>query len=146
MSKNLLLLCGVIAVIFTSYYFSSQTDTLAVKLHKVSKGEVKSTVSNTRVGTVKACRRAFLAPSIGGNVAHLFVKEGEQVKQQQVLLEVWNADIKAQLKLQHAQIKHNKASSRQQCELAAGAEREANRIQRLSRTHNIISEEQVDQR
>lgn len=92
----------------------------------------------------KLATELFLAPATGGNVAKLFVKEGEEVKQQQLLLEVWNDNLKAKLTLHKAQIKANKATASQVCELAAGAKREARRLVRLKKTDHIISEEQVD--
>ncbi len=144
MYKKTLLICLVLILIATGYYFTKSTDRIGVTVYKVAKGEIKSSVSNTRVGTIKACRRAYLAPSTGGNVAKLFVKEGEKVKQQQLLLEVWNGDLKAQLQLQQAQIKVNKATARQVCEEAAGAKRESNRLIKLKKVDHIISEDQVD--
>jgi len=51
---------------------------------------------NTRAGTIKACRRAKLAPAAGGQIVKLWVKEGERVQQGQVLLELWNTDLSAQ--------------------------------------------------
>ncbi|MCK4841577.1 MAG: efflux RND transporter periplasmic adaptor subunit [Methylococcales bacterium] len=144
MNKKLLFYCIAILLVVVAYYLGKSPDRIDVTLHKVAKGEVKTSVSNTRVGTVKACRRAYLAPSTGGNVAKLFVKEGERVKQQQLLLEVWNDDLKAQLKLHRAQIKANRATAKQICVLAAGAERDAQRLRRLEKIDNIISEEQVD--
>lgn len=144
MNKSFLLFCIVMLLSAAGYYFSKSPDRIVVKIYKVTKGEVKSSVSNTRVGTIKACRRAYLAPSTGGNVAKLFVKEGERVKQGQLLLEVWNEDLKAQLKLNKAQIKSNRATAKQICELAAGAKREANRLQRLKKSDHIISEDRVD--
>lgn len=144
MNKKLLFLCLLILMAGAGYYFSQTPDRINVTFYQVTSGEVKSSVSNTRVGTIKACRRAYLAPSTGGNVAKLFVKEGDRVKQQQLLLEVWNNDLKAQLKLQQAQIKANKATAKQVCELAAGAERDAVRVRRLKKVDHIISEEQVD--
>ncbi len=129
----------------TGYYFNKSPERIAVILHKIKKGDVKASVSNTRVGTIKACRRAYLAPSTGGHVAKLYVKEGEKVKLEQLLLEVWNDDLKAQLKLIQAQIKVNKATAKQVCELASGAGRDAQRLKRLQKTNHIISVEQVDQ-
>ncbi len=144
MNKTLLFICIILLLIATGYYFNQSPERISVKLYKVSRGEVKTSVSNTRVGTIKACRRAYLAPSTGGNVAQLFVKEGEKVKQQQLLMEVWNDDLKAQLKLHQAQIKANKSTSKQVCELAAGAKREAQRLNRIKKTSHIISVEQLD--
>ncbi len=143
--KKGLIFFFIILLAGMAYYFSKRPEYIAVTVYKIAKGEVKSSVSNTRVGTIKACRRAYLAPSTGGNVAKLFVKEGDKVKQQQVLLEVWNGDLKAQLRLQQAQIKVNQANAKQVCELAAGAKRDAKRIERLKKVDHIISDEQVDQ-
>ncbi|MFK5950801.1 MAG: efflux RND transporter periplasmic adaptor subunit [Methylococcales bacterium] len=145
MMKKGLIFFFIIFLAGMAYYFSKRREYIAVTVYKVAKGEVKSSVSNTRVGTIKACRRAYLAPSTGGNVAKLFVKEGDKVKQQQVLLEVWNGDLKAQLKLQQAQIKVSQANAKQVCELAAGAKRDAKRVVRLKKVDHIISAEQVDQ-
>ncbi|HFD87501.1 MAG TPA: biotin/lipoyl-binding protein, partial [Gammaproteobacteria bacterium] len=68
-----------------------------ITVTKVSRGRVESTVANTRAGSVKACRRARLSPSIGGQIARLLVHEGDQVKQGKLLLELWNDDLQAQL-------------------------------------------------
>ncbi len=141
-----ILITGIIFLLLIAvYYFSREPERIAVKVQRLNKGEVKTTVSNTRVGTIKACRRAYLAPSTGGNVAALHVKEGDKVKQQQLLMEVWNADIKARQTLQNENIKTQQARARQSCELAAGAKREARRLQRLQQSNQIISEERVDQ-
>lgn len=144
MSKKSLFIGIVMLLLATGYYFTKSPERISIIQHKLSKGGVKTSVSNTRVGTIKACRRAYLAPATGGNVVNLFVKEGDKVKQQQLLLEVWNDDLKAQLILQNAQIKANKATARQVCELAAGADRDAQRLIRLKKIDHIISEEQVD--
>lgn len=144
MIKKLLLFCMLILLLGVVYFFSKNPDRISVVHHKVAKGEVKSTVSNTRVGTVKACRRAYLAPATGGNVAYLYVKEGDEVKLNQLLLEVWNDDLKAQLKLHQAQVKGNKAKAEEICELAKGAEREAQRLRRLNNESRLVSDDQVD--
>lgn len=115
-----------------------------IEVARVEKGEVKATVSNTRVGTVKACRRAYLAPATGGQVAKLHVKEGDQVKKSQLLMEVWNDDLKAQVILQNAQTKANRATADQTCQLGGGAVREAERVSKLQKFNHIVSEELVD--
>jgi len=144
MKKKLLFFCIVIVIAVATYYFNQSPERIQAKLYQVTKGEVKASVSNTRVGTIKACRRAYLAPATGGNVAKLFVKEGENVKQGQLLLKVWNDDLLAQMKLHQAQIKVNKATAEQSCALASGAERDAQRLSRLKKYNHIISEEQLD--
>lgn len=141
--KPYIIIIGL-ALIVAVYFFTKQPKFVDVAIVTLEQGEVRATVSNTRVGTVKACRRAYLAPATGGQVAMLHVKEGDSVKQNQLLLEVWNKDLKAQVKLQEAQIRANRASAEQACQLGAGAEREADRLARLQKFDHIVSEEQVD--
>lgn len=127
-----------------AYFVSRGPEPASVAAYTLAKGEVQTTVANTRVGTVKACRRAYLAPATGGQVAALHVTEGDKVKQGQLLLEVWNQDLKAQVALQKSQIKASRASAEQACQLAGGAEREAARLSRLQQNKQIVSVEQVD--
>jgi HlyD family secretion protein len=141
--KTLFIVIGIVLVVVV-YLFSKQREYVEVEVATVEQGEVRATVSNTRVGTVKACRRAYLAPATGGQVVELHVKEGDSVKQNQLLMEIWNKDLKAQVTLQDAQIRANRAEAEQVCQLGAGAEREADRALRLQKFNQIISEEQVD--
>jgi HlyD family secretion protein len=141
--KTLFIVIGIVLMVVV-YLFSKQREYVEVEVATVEQGEVRATVSNTRVGTVKACRRAYLAPATGGQVAELHVKEGDSVKQNQLLMEIWNKDLKAQVTLQDAQIRANRAEAEQVCQLGAGAEREADRALRLQKFNQIISEEQVD--
>ncbi|MDP3877723.1 MAG: efflux RND transporter periplasmic adaptor subunit [Methylobacter sp.] len=141
--KPLFIIIGL-ALAIAIYFFTQQPKFVDVDIITLEQGEVRATVSNTRVGTVKACRRAYLAPATGGQVAVLHIKEGDNVKKNQLLMEIWNNDLKAQVKLQDAQIRSNRALAEQACQLGAGAEREADRVLRLQKFNNIISEEQVD--
>lgn len=142
-TKRLVILASLVLLIGL-FYYSRRPRPVEVDIHTVTTGEVQSTVANTRVGTVKACRRAYLAPATGGQVAALHVKESDKVKQGQLLLEVWNQDLKAQVGLQQAQVRANNASAEQACQLAGGAEREAARLKRLQNSKQIVSVEQVD--
>lgn len=144
MRKSYLITALMLAGLVAGYFYKQQPKPIEIDVYTVAKGEVKSTVSNTRVGTVKACRRAFLAPATGGQVAKLHVKEGDQVQQNQLLLEVWNKDLKDQVKLQQAQIRANQASAEQACQLGASAGREAERINKLFQRDRFVSEEMVD--
>jgi HlyD family secretion protein len=106
-------------------------------------GLVEETIANTRAGTVKACRRSKLSPSTGGQIATLDIHEGDQVKAGQLLLELWNKDLQAEIALNEAESKAALASARAACLHAEVAQREANRLVRL-RKSNTVSEEQVD--
>jgi HlyD family secretion protein len=144
MNKKTLIFILIAIAIGGAYFALRKTEPVTVKTAVVERGEVSATVSNTRVGTIKACRRAYLAPATGGQVAELHVKEGDKVKQGQLLMEVWNKDLKEQVKLQEAQIKENQATAKQTCLMAASAQREADRLIRLQQKNQFVSEEQVD--
>lgn len=103
-----------------------------VELATIERGVVEATVVNTRAGTVKACRRAKLAPAAGGQIVKLWVKEGERVKAGQALLELWNRDLTAQRELATRQLATSEERRREACILADNAKREADRTQQLS--------------
>ncbi|WP_306305949.1 efflux RND transporter periplasmic adaptor subunit [Methylomonas koyamae] len=144
MTGKKLLIAAALLLAGIAFIYARRPPPLEVDTYTLAAGEVRASVSNTRVGTVKACRRAYLAPATGGQVAALHVKEGDKVGQGQVLLEVWNQDLKAQVALQKAQIQTSRASAEQTCQLAGGAEREAARMSKLQQRNNVVSEEQVD--
>ncbi len=104
-----------------------------VLVAQASRGMVQDSVANTRAGTVKACRRSGLSPSIGGQIVRMPVREGDRVKQGQVLLEFWNNDLAAQLVLAQRQTKAAEAKVKQACVVADTARRESRRLQELHR-------------
>ena len=109
----------------------------------VGVGIVQETVANTRAGTIEACRRAGISPSIGGQIASLPVKEGDIVEQGQVLMALWNEDMQAQYVLAQSEVKAATANANQACVRAEVAQREAERQKKL-RKKNLSSEEAVD--
>jgi len=117
---------------------------VVVALASVERGEVERTVTNTRAGTLKACRRAKLSPSIGGQIANLPVKEGDTVKKDQILFEIWNDDLRAQVDLARSQVLSNQARAKEACIQADAAKREAKRMTSLHKK-GLASEESADQ-
>ena len=117
---------------------------VAVVVQEVTQGEVLSTITNTRAGTLKACQRARLSPSIGGQIESLPVKEGDRVKAGQLLLEIWNNDLQAQVSLAKYEYQASIALARQACIMAEVEKREARRLHTL-RKKDMVSEESVDQ-
>jgi len=144
MRKQPVLLITALVLIAAAVAYGRRPAPIEVEAYSVDTGEVRATVSNTRVGTVKACRRAYLAPATGGQVAALHVRESDSVQRGQLLLEVWNQDLKAQVALHKVDIKSKRASAEQTCQLAGGAKREATRLSRLQQHKQIVSVEQVD--
>ena len=116
---------------------------IEVAVKPVTRGIVESTVANTRAGSIKACRRAKLSPSIGGQISRLPVKEGDQVKKGQLLLELWNQDLTAQAVLAEREVASARSRSRSACLKADVSQRDAKRLLKL-RKSNSVSEERTD--
>jgi len=115
-----------------------------VLVRAVERGRIEATVVNTRAGTVKACRRALLAPALGGQISKLPVREGMEVKAGSLLLALWNDDLQAQIQLAQSEAKSADARAKAACLQADIAERQARRFVELQKTQ-AIAEEQVDQ-
>jgi len=124
-------------------WWLSRPEPVEVVLHTVERGLVRATVSNTRVGTVEACRRARMSPSAAGQVAQLPVREGDSVAAGTVLMEIWNEDLKARLQQIDAEILAAGSRVDEACTRAAGAGREADRLKKMSR-QRLVSEDAVD--
>ena len=137
----ILILIAVIGV--TTFMWLGRTKPVEVTVKSVGYGLVQDTVANTRAGTIKACRRAGISPSIGGQIASLPVKEGDEVKAGHVLMELWNDDLLAKLEQASSEAKVVEASARQACIMAEVARREASRLKRLKKD-NLTSEEAAD--
>jgi len=142
--RRILTLAIIIVLAVGAFMFFSREKPLSVVIQKVGHGTVESTVANTRAGTVKACRRAGLAPTTGGQIAKLLVHEGDQVAAEQILLELWNDDLAAQLELAKSEATASTAQAEQACLVADEAERNANRQLKLF-NRQLTSEENVDQ-
>ena len=69
-----------IIVLVLLFSWAKRPKPVSVIITTVEQGDVQRTVTNTRAGTLKACRRAGLSPAIGGQIARLPVKEGDVVK------------------------------------------------------------------
>lgn len=131
------------AIVAAVAWNATRARPVQVVLAPVERGEVRWTASNTRAGTVDACNRARMAPIMGGQIAALPVAEGDEVVAGQVLLQLWNDDLKAQLQL--AEMERQAAASRadEVCTSAEVAQREAKRIESLLE-RGLTSEEAAD--
>ncbi|MDH5552175.1 MAG: efflux RND transporter periplasmic adaptor subunit [Nitrosomonas sp.] len=131
LSTRLIYISIAIAMIAMSVWYLTRPDPIAVELATIHRGSVESIVVNTRAGTVKACRRANLAPTTGGKITQLWVKEGDRVTKGQALLELWNADLVAQRELSQRQLTMSEQRRREACIIADNAHRESVRTQQL---------------
>jgi HlyD family secretion protein len=142
-SKQFLLLVLIIGAAAAGGWYLSRPKPVAVVVEVVNRGLVEETVANTRAGTVMACRRAKLSPSMGGQISRLEVHEGDQVKAGDLLLELWNTDLLAQVDLSIAESNATHASARAACLQAEVSQREAKRLQRLQKS-GAVSEDALD--
>lgn len=131
---------GIIAAAITGYFWMQGNKPIPVDMVTLSRGEVQRTVTNTRAGTLNACRRARLSPSFGGQISNLPVIEGQQVKKGQLLFEIWNTDLRAQLDLVEAELNASQSLQKQACIQSDLSRREANRLDKL-KDRGLISEE-----
>lgn len=129
--RLIIIVLAVAALAYAGWHFT-RPQLPAVELATIARGTVESTVVNTRAGTVKACRRAKLAPVAGGQIVKLWVKEGERVKAGQPLLELWNRDLAAQRELATRQLTTSEERRREACIMAANAQRDADRTAQLA--------------
>ncbi len=141
--RRWLILLVTVVIIVIAYSYLNRPRPIQVTLYEVAAGEVKASVANTRAGTVKACRRARMSPAMGGQIAGLPAREGARVKQGDILMELWNEDLKAQLALTQRETDASRARTGEACATADVAERESRRLLSLQ-SKGLASEEAVD--
>ena len=133
----------VVAILAGGVRYYLRPPPIQVAVQAVARGTVERTVANTRAGTVKACRRAKLSPSLGGQIAQLPIKEGQQVKSGQLLLELWNKDLAASVSLAEKEVAASRARVRSVCAKSEVARRNADRLTRL-RLSDAATAERAD--
>jgi HlyD family secretion protein len=141
--RRLLMLLAVAAVVAALVWWLGQPKPVAVVLAEVGRGTVESTISNTRAGTVEACQRTKLSTIAGGRIEVLAVKEGDQVRKGQLLMQLWNADQQAEQRLAAAALETARKRVVEACTVAENAVREAERRQGLFK-QGFISESAYD--
>ena len=125
MTRNKKIIGAVIAVIaLSSFMFGGEEKPIKVLSVKPEIRNVEKTVSNTRAGTIDACRRSKMSPAAAGQISVLHVKEGDSVKEGDILLELWNKETKAR-------VTASERSSEQACIVSTKAERDASRANEL---------------
>lgn len=141
--KKILVIVVVVVALAAGAGFLMRSKPIPVVLQTVERGTVEASVSNTRAGTVNACRRAKMSPPAGGQISKLLVKKGQRVRKGQVLLELWDADLHAQEQLTEEQLKTSVTRVQEVCTLAEAAQREAVRSQEL-KDKGFISSQLLD--
>lgn len=136
-----ILLIGAFA--FVAYRQATRSEVIEVEVVAADTGPVERIVANTRAGTVEACVRSSPTPSVGGQIARLDVVEGDEVKAGDLLLELWNDDIKAEISLAESQQLEARSTAEAACLQAEVGQREADRLVSLSK-RGSASTDQTD--
>ncbi len=116
---------------------------LEVEVAAVARGRVEETVTNSRAGTVEARRRARLSPEVGGRVAELPFREGDQVQAGAVVLRLEDSLQRAGLELAERARATARAEHERACLEAERAARELVRVGKLA-AGGIISDDDLD--
>ena len=137
---SLLSVAGVVVLLIVVNVIFSGDDAVEVRVAEVTSGEIRKTVLNTRAGTVDACRRARMSPASAGQISGLPVAEGDAVSEGQVLLEIWNEDMKSEIELSQRNLIAERSRAAESCTRSNLAAREAARLAKLHED-NLVSEE-----
>ena len=116
-----------------------------VKVHTalVDRGTVEETVTNTRAGTVKVWRRASLSPQVGGLVVSIPHREGEEVREGELLLVLDDRAQRANLDLALKDVRTTEARTDEACLAAELAVKELERTLALH-DRGITSDQSLD--
>ncbi len=142
MRKGLWLLI-LILIAGSLLWWQTRPHPVTVQVHTLDRGAVEETVSNTRSGTLKACRRSRLSLLTGGTVSRLLVHEGDHVSAGQLLLELWNEDRQAQVARAEATLERTRKDALQACSAAERDARELARQRQLA-AKGLTSEDVLD--
>ena len=142
-SARFLIVAAIVAAVALGAWRSSRPKTVPVVFGVVDRGRVERTVANTRAGTVQACRRARLAPPMGGQIVALPVREGTRVHAGDVLLELWSQNGVAQQRQSEEQAHSATLHAQEVCSSADVAERDAERARKLHRDA-LLPDDQLD--
>jgi HlyD family secretion protein len=143
-AKRIGVVAAIVAVIVILKLTVFRPKPVPVTLHRVARGTVEETVSNSKAGTVTARRRARISPQIGGQIEFIGPRDGAVVKAGDVLLRINDRDLRANLALARAEVLTAEASAREACFTADQAGRNLKRSENL-REQNIVSDEILEQ-
>jgi HlyD family secretion protein len=118
-------------------------EVVPVRVVAVQAGEVETTVSNTKAGTLRARRRAKMSPENAGLVVEVAVAEGEQVQAGQTLLRLSDATQQAQLVLAQESLRASQAALLEACLTRDRARREFTRKRQIAQ-QGVLSADALD--
>jgi len=142
-AKRIGVLAALVLVAVALRFTVFRPEPVPVTLHRVGRGTVEDSVSNSKAGTVTARRRARISPQVGGQVDFIGPREGASVKAGEVLLRINDRDLRANMTLAREEVTTAAATAREACFTAQQAARDVGRNEKL-RGDNIVSEDLLD--
>jgi HlyD family secretion protein len=134
---------ALIALIFGLRLTVFAPDPIEVRVAPVERGNVQSTLTNSKAGTVEARRRSRIAAEIGGRVVEIRHREGARVKTGEPLVRLGEESLQAKLEQAREGIPVAEARLEDACLRRDRARRELDRTKRLA-AQNVISEDRLD--
>jgi HlyD family secretion protein len=134
---------ALIALIFGLRLTVFAPDPIEVRVAPVERGNVQSTLTNSKAGTVEARRRSRIAAEIGGRVVEIRHREGARVKNGEPLVRLGEESLQAKLEQAREGIPVAEARLEDACLRRDRARRELDRTKRLA-AQNVISEDRLD--
>jgi len=132
---------GLVAALLRFTVFRAEP--VPVRVAAVERAAVEATITNSKAGTIRARHRARLSAEVGGRVVAITRREGDSVKQGEVLLRLNDATPRAQLALAREGLRAADAARLQACVERDRARRELERKRNLAE-RNIVSEDVLD--
>lgn len=139
-----LVLCGLVGAFFVLKQTVFAPKPVEVRVARVEKGLVESTITNSKAGTVKARQRAKLSAEIGGRIVEIARRKGEIVAQGDTIVRLSDESLRAQKTLAEQAVQAAEARLREACLARDLAKRELERKRKLAE-HDIVSAEKIDQ-
>ena len=142
--KRTLVLAAVMAAVVVFWVIFLRPEPISVQVVEIERGQVEETVTNSRAGTVRARQRARLSPEFGGQAIEIPFREGDAVKQGEVLLRLEDSLQRSRLVLAERELEALHSERRRACLEAQRAEREFERTRKLA-SEDIVSDDLLDE-
>lgn len=116
---------------------------IVVRVIRVDRGPVESTVTNSKAGSIASRRRARLSAEMGGRVTQIFHREGQQVEAGAMLIRLNDESMVAQVELALAERDSSISRHQEACLNRDLAGRDLERARQLA-SSRVVSVDELD--
>jgi len=142
--RRLAFLLALVALIVLLRLTVWRPDPIDVEVYAVDRGRVESTVVNSRAGTVKSRLSADMSPGIAGLVKKIAVKKGQRVERGQLLIQLDDAEHRANAQLAERSLDAARSSAEEACLAAEQAARDLVRAEGLFAS-KVASDQELEE-